>query len=201
MAHDPDASAPGTLTRWFSTRAGGIITPIAATIFAFVIGGLVVLVTGSNPLRAYKAIFEGTGLSWFLPWVQGDDRAGAARDLQQTLIVMTPLMLTAVAVAFALRSGLFNIGGQGQYWVGLIAALYVGTHLSGTPRVLHIALAIAAALLAGALWGGIAGILRATVGAHEVITTIMLNWIAIYGGTYLFELEGPLQGASPSLPR
>src|SRR5918992_6216203 len=144
MAHDPDASAPRTLTRWFSTRAGGIITPIAATIFAFVIGGLVVLIAGSNPLSAYKAIFEGTGLSWFLPWVQGDDRAGAARDLQQTLIVMTPLMLTAVAVAFAFRSGLFNIGGQGQYWVGFLAALWVGTNVHGLPRPLHILLGIAA---------------------------------------------------------
>src|ERR671915_968601 len=190
-----------TLAAWFRTRAGGVVAPIAATMLAFLIGGLVVLITGESPLSAYKAIFEGTGLNWFFPWLDEQERNGAARDLQQTLIVMTPLRMTAAAVAFAFRCGLFNIGGQGQYWVGLIAALYVGTHLSGTPRVLHVALAIAAALLAGALWGGIAGILRATVGAHEVITTIMLNWIAIYGGTYLFELEGPLQGASPSLPR
>jgi general nucleoside transport system permease protein len=201
MAHDPDASAPGTLTTWFSTRAGGIITPIAATIFAFVIGGLVVLITGNNPLSAYKAIFEGTGLSWFLPWVQGDARAGAARDLQQTLIVMTPLMLTAVAVAFAFRSGLFNIGGQGQYWVGLIAALWIGTHFEGTPRPVHVVLAVVGGIVAGAIWGGIAGVLKATVGAHEVISTIMLNWIAIYGGIYLFERGGPLQGGQPALPR
>ena len=194
-------SMPELLSRWFQSKAGGVLAPLAATVLAFLIGGLVVLITGENPLRAYKAIFEGTGLNWFFPWLDEIERNAAARDLQQTLLVMTPLMMTAAAVAFAFRCGLFNIGGQGQYWVGFIAALWVGTHFSGTPRVAHVAVAIAAAIVAGALWGGIAGILRATVGAHEVITTIMLNWIAIYGGTYLFELDGPLHGGSPSLPR
>ncbi len=198
---DQRPSMSELLSRWFQSRAGGVLAPLAATLLAFLIGGLVVLITGENPLQAYKAIFEGTGLNWFFPWLDETERHGAARDLQQTLLVMTPLMMTAAAVAFAFRCGLFNIGGQGQYWVGFIAALWVGTHFSGTPRVAHVALGIAAAILAGALWGGIAGILRATVGAHEVITTIMLNWIAIYGGTYLFELDGPLHGASPSLPR
>jgi general nucleoside transport system permease protein len=182
-------------------RAGGALIPFAATVLAFVIGGLVVLVTGHNPITAYHAIFNGTGFNWLFPWVTGDDRIRAARDLQETLRVATPLMLTAIAVAFAFRSGLFNIGGQGQYWIGFIAALWVGTHLHGSPRPLHITLGILAGILGGMLWGGIAGILRATVGAHEVITTIMLNWIAIFGGQYLFELGGPLQGPVPSLPR
>jgi ABC-type uncharacterized transport system permease subunit len=189
------------VTAWFSTRLGGILVPLAATVLAFLIGGLIVLVTGHNPATAYKAIFEGTGLNWFFPWIGGETREQAANDLQQTLILMTPLVLTAIAVAFAFRCGLFNIGGQGQYWVGFIAALYVGTHLEGTPRPLHILLAIAASIVAGAIWGGIAGILKATVGAHEVITTIMLNWIAIFGGQYLFEIGGPLQGRESSIPR
>jgi ABC-type uncharacterized transport system permease subunit len=189
------------LSTWFSSRVGGILVPLAATALAFLIGGLVVLVTGSNPLTAYKAIFEGTGLNWFFPWVGGETREDAANDLQQTLIVMTPLILTAIAVAFAFRCGLFNIGGQGQYWVGFIVALYVGTNLEGTPRPLHIFLAIAASIVAGGIWGGIAGLLKATVGAHEVITTIMLNWIAIFGGAYLVEIGGPLQGPQPSIPR
>ena len=189
------------LSSWFASRVGGILVPLAATALAFLIGGLVVLVTGSNPLTAYKAIFEGTGLNWFFPWVGGETREDAANDLQQTLIVMTPLILTAIAVAFAFRCGLFNIGGQGQYWVGFIVALYVGTNLEGTPRPLHIFLAIAASIVAGGIWGGIAGLLKATVGAHEVITTIMLNWIAIFGGAYLVEIGGPLQGPQPSIPR
>jgi len=198
----PPAAAPttsSTLTAFYE-RAGGFLVPVAATVVAFLIGGLVVLITGHNPLAAYKAIFEGTGLNYVFPWLSDDERRAAARDLQQTLLVATPLMLTAVAVAFAFRCGLFNIGGQGQYWVGFIAALWIGTHLHGVPRPLHILLGIVAAIVAGGIWGGIAGLLRATVGAHEVITTIMLNWIAIYGGVYLFERGGPLQ-AVPSLPQ
>jgi general nucleoside transport system permease protein len=182
-------------------RAGGFLVPLAATVLAFLIGGLVVLITGHNPITAYRAIFEGAGFNWPYLWVTGQDTTEAARDLQQTLRVMTPLILTALAVAFAFRCGLFNIGGQGQYWVGLIFALYVGTHLSGLSRPVHVAVGLAAGILGGAIWGGIAGLLRATVGAHEVITTIMLNWIAIFGGQYLFELGGPLQGPVPSLPR
>ncbi|MGH6887095.1 MAG: ABC transporter permease, partial [Geminicoccales bacterium] len=155
----------------------------------------------NNPVTAYKAIFQGTGRNWFFPWVSGETRADAANDLQQTLVLMTPLVLTGIAVAFAFRCGLFNIGGQGQYWVGFIVALYIGTQLEGTPRLLHILLAILASIVAGGIWGGIAGLLKATVGAHEVITTIMLNWIAIFGGQYLFEIGGPLQGPEPSIPR
>jgi general nucleoside transport system permease protein len=196
---EPTRTSP--VTEWFGTRLGGIVVPIAATVLAFLIGGLVVLITGSNPITAYKAIFEGTGLNWFFPWVTGETREDAANDLQQTLILMTPLVLTGIAVAFAFRCGLFNIGGQGQYWVGFFAALFVGTNLEGTPRPLHILLAIGVGILAGGIWGGIAGILKATVGAHEVITTIMLNWIAIFGGAYLVEIGGYLQGPEPSIPR
>jgi general nucleoside transport system permease protein len=181
-------------------RAGGFLGPLAATVLAFLVGGLVVLASGENPLTAYKAIFEGTGLVWFfeIPW---ELDSPAAKDLQQTLIYMTPLVLTALAVAFAFRCGLFNIGGMGQYWVGLMASLYVGLHLDGLPQPLHVFVAIAAAILAGAIWGGIAGILKGTVGAHEVISTIMLNWIAIWTGRWLVELGGPLQGDQPSVPR
>ena len=182
-------------------RLGGAAVPVAATALAFAIGGLVVVITGGNPLTAYRAIFEGTGFNYVFPWLSDGDRARAARNLQQTLILATPLVLTGLAVAFAFRCGLFNIGGQGQYWVGFIAALWIGTNLDGLSRPLHVLLGLVAGIVAGAIWGGIAGILRATVGAHEVITTIMLNWIAIFGGRYLFELGGPLQGTVASLPR
>jgi general nucleoside transport system permease protein len=182
-------------------RAGGFIVPLAATLLAFLIGGLVVLITGHNPVTAYQAIFEGAGFNYPYEWLTGQDTRESSRDLQQTLRAATPLILAALAVAFAFRCGLFNIGGQGQYWVGFIFALVVGTHFEGLSRPLHVTLCIAAGILGGALWGGIAGFLRATVGAHEVITTIMLNWIAIYGGKYLFELNGRLQGSDPALPR
>ncbi|HEY7198484.1 MAG TPA: ABC transporter permease [Gaiellaceae bacterium] len=198
---EPDPGRRSVLTEWFATRIGGILVPIAATVLAFFVGGIVVLATGHNPLSAYKAIFDGTGLNWFLPWVTGDERREAAGDLQQTLIITTPLMLTALAVAFAFRCGMFNIGGQGQYLLGVYASLYIGTHFIDSASVLHITFAIVAAILAGAVWGGIAGFLKATVGAHEVISTIMLNWIAVFGGQWLFELNGPLQGSEPDVPR
>ena len=101
-------------------RGGGVLVPVVTALLAFVVGGLVVLATGANPIDTYKAIFEGSGLNWLFPWVTGDDRMLAALNLQQTLILTTPLILTGLAVAFAFRAGLFNIGGQGQYLVGTL---------------------------------------------------------------------------------
>ena len=194
--------APSTAARMaFYQRAGGVLTPVLTTIFAFLIGGIVVAATGHNPISTYKGIFEGTGLNWFFPWVSGAERVAAEFNLQQTLLVTTPLILTGLAVAFAFRCGMFNIGGQGQYAMGAITAVWVGTTWADLPGIPHALIAIVLATLAGALWAGIAGILKATVGAHEVITTIMLNWIAYWVGTWAFGLGGPLQNdANESVP-
>jgi general nucleoside transport system permease protein len=182
-------------------KTGGVITPIITVLFAFFVGGLVVLVTGHNPIDTYKAIFDGTGLQWLFPWTSGDDRATAAINLQQTLIITGPLILLGLAVGYAFRAGLFNIGGQGQYIVGSIVAVWSGSSWAGIPHVLHVALCMLLATLAGAAWAGISGALRAITGANEVITTIMLNWIAIWLGVYLFGLGGPLQNSSqPDVP-
>jgi general nucleoside transport system permease protein len=172
---------------------GGVATSLATTILAFLIGGAVVAATGHDPLQTYKGIFNGTGLNWLFPWTTGDDRTNAAFNLQQTLLITTTLMLTGLAVAFAFRCGLFNIGGQGQWTMGAIVSVWVGSSWAGAAGPVHIALAIVLATLAGAAWAGIAGFLKATVGAHEVITTIMLNWIAYWIGSYVFGLGGPLQ--------
>ncbi len=194
-AEPPDTAVPVTVAGRLSTylRGGGIITPIITVIFAFFVGGLVVLATGGNPIETYKAIFDGTGLNWFFPWISGDDRVIAELNLQQTLISTTPLILTGLAVAFAFRCGLFNIGGQGQYLVGTYFAVWVGSSFQDMAAVPHIVLAIVAACLGGAAWGAIAGALKAFAGAHEVISTIMLNWIALWTGMFLFGLGGPLQ--------
>ncbi len=182
-------------------RGGGVVVPVLTALLAFAIGGLVVLITGNDPIATYKAIFEGTGLQWLFPWVTGDERVTAALNFQQTLILTTPLILLGLAVAFAFRAGLFNIGGQGQYTVGGIAAVWVGSSFAGMPGFLHIVLTIVAACLAGAIWAGIAGLLKATVGANEVISTIMLNYIALWLGVYLFAQGGPLQNdRDQSLP-
>jgi general nucleoside transport system permease protein len=195
----PEAAAVTPAARLAAyVQGGGVFVPILTALLAFLIGGLVILVTGHNPISTYKAIFNGTGLNWLFPWTSSDDRTTAALNLQQTLIVTTPLILTGLAVAFAFRCGLFNIGGQGQYLVGSYAAVWVGSSYAGMPKLPHILLAIVAATLAGAVWAGIAGLLKATVGAHEVISTIMLNWVAIWLGAYLFALKGPLQNSEPS---
>jgi general nucleoside transport system permease protein len=189
--------APSVLTRFAVwDRAGGFVLPLLTAVLAFFIGGLVVLGTGKNPFTAYKAIFNGTGLNWLFPWVSGNARTLAALNLQQTLLITTSLILTGLAVAFAFRCGMFNIGGQGQYFVGSYFAVWVGSTMAGLPSALHIFLAVLIATLAGALFAGIAGFLKATVGAHEVITTIMLNWVAIWVGQYLFGLGGPLQNST-----
>jgi ABC-type uncharacterized transport system permease subunit len=182
-------------------RAGGIVTPLLTTVIAFFIGGIVVAATGHNPISTYQGIFNGTGLNWFFPWVTGGERVEAEFNLQQTLLVTTPLILTGLAVAFAFRCGMFNIGGNGQYTMGAITAIWVGTVWADLPGIPHAIIAILLAMLVGAAWAGIAGILKATVGAHEVITTIMLNWVAYWIGTYAFGLGGPLQNtANTSVP-
>jgi ABC-type uncharacterized transport system permease subunit len=186
----------------FYQRAGGVLVPLLTTLVAFFIGGMIVLATGNDPINAYIGIFKGSGLNWFFPWLDEAARAEAEFNLQQTLLgYVTPLILTGLAVAFAFRCGLFNIGGQGQYIIGAIVAVWVGTVWVDMPGVPHTLLAIGLAMAAGAVWAGIAGLLKATVGAHEVITTIMLNWIAYWLGTYAFGLSGPLQNTNnPSVP-
>jgi ABC-type uncharacterized transport system permease subunit len=227
-APPPDQPGPPSVAARlaFYQRAGGIVTPVLTAILAFFIGGLVVVATGHNPLTTYREIFNGTGLNWFFhieldrdfPWLWEDDSlcqssaCVAAANLQQTLLLTVPLILTGLAVAFAFRCGLFNIGGQGQYLVGAIVAAWVGSSWAGLGpeiadklgpwtlfapwNVAHSLIVILLAGLAGAVWAGIAGILRATVGAHEVITTIMLNWIAIWVGSYAVGQGGPLQNTA-----
>jgi simple sugar transport system permease protein len=178
----------------FYQRGGGFVIPLVTTVLAFFIGGLVVLVvTGKNPISTYKAIFNGTGLNWFFPWISHADRTTAAFNLQATLLLTTTLILTGLAVAFAFRCGLFNIGGQGQYAAGSIVAVWVASSFAGMAGVPHILLTIVLASLAGAALASVAGFLKATVGAHEVITTIMLNWILFWSAGYIFGLDGPLQ--------
>jgi len=210
-------TAPTPQSR-FPTGFGGLrgaIGPILTTLLAFFMGGLVVLFTGKDPFKVYNAVLNGTGLNWFVHvgnhsaripfsthqmWFPWDTASVAAQNLQQTLLTTTPIILTALAVAFAFRCGLFNIGGQGQYIAGTIFAVWAGSSFLGLDPWLHVPLVLVVGALAGAGWAGIAGVLKATVGAHEVISTIMLNWTALWVGSYLVGQGGPLQGAQPSIP-
>jgi simple sugar transport system permease protein len=215
------APSPGmvpTPQQHFASRFGGLsgaIAPIVTTLIAFLVGGAVVALTGKNPIKVYHAVWNGTGIGWFFHvgshsarvpfstqhmWFPWDTGSIAAGNLQQTLLLTTPIILTALAVAFAFRCGMFNIGGQGQYLVGTMFAVWLGSSLHSLNPFAHVMLCLVVGTLAGAVYAGIAGILKATVGAHEVISTIMLNWIAVWVGSYLFGQGGPLQGAQPSIP-
>ena len=140
---------------------------------------------------------------WF--WWDTNTNHTAAYNLTQTLLTTTPLILTGLAVAFAFRCGLFNIGGQGQYLMGTIVGVYIGSRFTDMAHPPHVLFALTCAALAGALWGAIAGFLKATVGAHEVITTIMLNWIAYWGRELSLRprrpAAEPLQQGGPDLRR
>ncbi|MDX1417429.1 MAG: ABC transporter permease [Candidatus Promineifilaceae bacterium] len=174
----------------------GIRVPLLSIIMALLIGAIILLLSGANPLTAYSALFQGA--------------VGSPEAVGRTLEKTTPLIFSGLAVAFAFQAGLFNIGGQGQLLVGAIFAAYLGFAIEGLPFIIHMPLALIGGSLAGAVWGGIAGVLKAYTGAHEVITTIMLNFIAINLTDYLangaWKAEGivartPLVLESASIPK
>ena len=148
--------------------------------------------------QAYGALFRGSVID-----VGGDSVAGVLGPLANTLLFATPLIAGGLAVAIPFRAGLFNIGAEGQITVAAVFAAYVGFALE-LPLGAHLLLAVLAGLLGGALWGAIPGVLKATTGAHEVITTIMLNYVARFGilyalGTNYFQREGRADPISPEI--
>jgi len=142
----------------------GLLIPALSVFTAVLLGSVLILLDGRDPLTAFEGLFDGAFLE--------------PRGLLATFRNMTPLVLSGLAVAFAFKSGLFNIGVQGQLIIGSVVAAWVGFAFEGLPPVVHITLAMGAAVLAGGLWAAIAGALKAFTDAHEVITTIMLNYIA-----------------------
>jgi simple sugar transport system permease protein len=157
IAKEPPGTPASRLAGW--QRAGGIITPLITVLVAFLIGGIVIAATGHNPFQAYWDIINGAGFNWLAhPW-DTDIAHTAPYNFSQTLLQTTTLILCGLAVAFAFRCGLFNIGGNGQYLVGLICANWVGVSFVNMSRPAHILLGIAVAAAAGAAWAGIAGFL------------------------------------------
>jgi len=148
---------------------------------AALIGAFILWISGANPLEAYGALLKGA--------------FGSPAAIERTLEKATPLIFSGLAVAFAFKAGLFNIGAQGQLLLGALTAAVVGFSISGLPPLLHASLALLAGGLAGALYGAILGALKVYTGAHEVITTIMLNYVAINITDYF--ADGPLNGPSP----
>lgn len=184
-------------------RALGL--PLASVIFAFIIGAIVVAVTGGDPVRAYQDLLCG-GFG-----VACAGRIYPVFQLSTTVVKTIPLLFTGISVAIAFKAGLFNIGAEGQLIAGAIATTLIGVHFSSLPGIVVIPMVLVGGALAGAAWAGIAGVLKAYTGAHEVVTTIMLNYIAIYLVRYLivggpFQVHGgfsrsPAIGTNAQLPR
>nr|WP_239526903.1 ABC transporter permease [Microbacterium keratanolyticum] len=150
---------------------------------------------GSAVGGAYAALFRGAIYNF-----NADSFAVGIRPLTETLKFATPLIAAGLGVGLAFRAGLFNIGGQGQMLMAAAAAGYVATSWD-LPFPLHMAAAIIAGILAGAIWAGIAGLLKARTGAHEVIVTIMLNHIAVYLLAWMLATQGVLQAPGSSNPK
>jgi general nucleoside transport system permease protein len=144
---------------------------------------------------AYSALFQGSIYNFRRPGF-----ADGIKPLTETLTFATPLIAAGLGVAVSFRTGMFNIGGRGQMLVAAGAAGYVAFALP-MPFPLHLIVAIAAGVAAGALWGGIAGLLKARTGAHEVIVTIMLNYVGLYLISYLLRTEGALQAPGSNNPK
>lgn len=168
-------------------RAGRALgTPLGAVLFAFFLGAIVVALTGGNPLLAYQSLICG-GIG-----VLCSGTVYPALQISETIVYTTPLILAGAAVAISFRAGLFNIGAEGQLIMGSIAATMVGVHFASLAPILLVPLVLIVGAIAGAFWGGMVGVLKATTGAHEVVTTIMLNYVALYILEYLL-VGGPLQ--------
>ncbi|MFD0591128.1 ABC transporter permease [Paenibacillus sp. GCM10027627] len=162
-----------------------ILVPIVSIVLGLLIGAIAMLAGGYNPILAYSSLFERV--------------VGSPYHMGETIRAITPLIFTGIAVAFAFRTGLFNIGVEGQFIMGMTGATLVGV-LFELPWFIHGPLAILVGAMFGGLWAGIVGYLKAKRGVNEVISSIMLNWIALYLANYIvakFLLEPGQQKSRP----
>jgi simple sugar transport system permease protein len=184
---EPDPGPGPSFVRRLTTATDwktGLVIPALAVFTALVIGAVIIMLTGysfAETMTAYRALLEGS--------------VGSLRAISQTLTEATPLIFTGLAVALAFRAGLFNIGGEGQLLMGGMLAVLAGFTFTGLPWFVHLPLAVLCGAIGGAIWGFIPGLLKAKTGAHEVIVTIMLNYVAYRLVDYLlkttlFQREG-----------
>jgi simple sugar transport system permease protein len=163
------AMAPGSATRarpaWLSGLGGQFVALLVALAIAFSIGALLILAYGENPIDVYRAILQGS--------------MGTVDGFGYVLSIATPLIFSALAVAVCFKGGLFNIGVEGQYLVAMVTAAWAALKLDFLPGPLLVTAVLLAAMLGGMIWAAIPAILKVKTGAHEVVTTIMLNGIAI----------------------
>ncbi len=163
------------------------LVPLLAVLTAMIIGGFIIWWVGGDPFTAYKGLFQGA--------------FGNLKAISETTVWASPYIFAGLAVAVGFKGGLFNIGGEGQLAFGAVAAAWAGYALPGIlhtdiPPFLHVILSVGLGVSAGALWGAIPGYLKAKTGAHEVINTIMMNYIALNLTSFL--LNGPMKDPSPT---
>lgn len=164
-----------------------MLIPFLAVVTAIIVGGLVIWAAGGNPFQAYLGLAQGA--------------FGSVAAWSETMIWATPYIFAGLAVALGFKAGLFNIGAEGQLTLGAVAAALVGYGLpqllhTNIPAIIHIPLTILAGVAAGGFWAAIPGWLKARFGGHEVINTIMMNYIALNLTSYL--LNGPMKDPSPN---
>ncbi|NLJ80505.1 MAG: ABC transporter permease [Firmicutes bacterium] len=169
-----------TENKWWAALA----VPLAAIALGLLIGAVLMLVTGTNPILGYGALLRGS--------------FGSAVDFSETLVYVNPLIFTGLSIAVAYRAGLFNIGAEGQIIAGMLAAALIGFKFAGLPRLLHLPLTLLAGMGAGAFWAAVPGYLKAKFGVHEVVNSIMMNYVALHLSHYL--VTGPLQDPKTTLP-
>src|SRR6185436_3248018 len=160
--------------------ARDLLFPLIAVVAAFIVGGILILIVGDNPFEAYGLLL-GSALSW-------PDGIG------YTLFLATPLIFTGLAVLVGFRCGLFNIGAEGQLYIAAFATAWVGITLAHLTPWLLIPLCFLAAIFSGAFWAAIPGVLKAKFGSHEVINTIMLNFIAVALVSYFTQYHYKVPG-------
>lgn len=152
------------------------LLPVLATLAALAVGAVMLLILGANPLQAYGAMWEGA--------------FGSPNAIAETLVKATPLLLVGLGICIAFRGDVINIGGEGQMVVGAIFATLVGLNVGDLPGWFVIALALLAGFIGGAIWGAIPGFLKAYFNVNEILSTIMMNAIAVQGMNFL--LRGPM---------
>lgn len=177
----PAGTPPASSARKILRRVLDVVgLPVLATLTAFVLGAIVIWITSgqfSTVVQAYDGLIRGALVK--------------ERGLSESLVATVPYILLALAVAVGFKSGLFNIGVEGQFYIGAISAAWAGQAVKDLPAIIHLPLVILAGALGGALWAAIPGFLKARTGAHEVITTIMMNYIAFRFSEYI--VSGPLR--------
>jgi ABC-type uncharacterized transport system permease subunit len=165
--------------------AARLAPPLAALAAALVVSAIIVLVSGADPLLAFSALLQGA--------------FGGTDSVSEVAVKTCPLLLTGLAIAVAFRAGVWNIGAEGQLVVGALAAAWLGTHLNTVPAALGLPLLLLAGALAGAAWGAIAALLKVYRHVNEILSTIMLNFIALGLVSYL--VQGPLMESGGRYPQ